>query len=310
MPETQSGERSGALEALAQSHFPYREFTTAERTLLAKAAMGKVAVCGPNSNPEHGTNPSTAGGWGREPEISADLIRWLCVDHQAKEQVDPIGVNIQGAKITGELYLNFAVVPFPIRLSHCALTKDACLQHVEIPWIDLEGTRTKSIDADGIVVQGGVFLRNKFHADGEVRCLGAQIGGDLDCVRAAFNNPNGPALSPDRAVVKGGVFLRYGFQADGEVRCSGAQIGNDLDCRCGVFNGSKGYAVDAEHIEVKGNVFLSDGFAAMCRVNLLGAQVGGDLSCEHGKFNNANGDALNLERAGGSVHLRHGFSAR
>ena len=53
-------------------------------------------------------------------------------------------------------------------------------------------------------MNGSVFLRNGFHAEGEVRLLGAQIGGALDCTGAAFS----AQLTTEAAVIKGGLFWR------------------------------------------------------------------------------------------------------
>jgi len=320
MPQAQPQGKARSLRALAEAHFPPgRGFTAAERKLLAKAAEGGVAVCGPSSDPKDPANdPSSANrseghpGWGREREIGADLIRWLSTDHRAQEQVDPRGVDIWGAKITGELNLNFAVVPFPIRLSQCALTADAFLRQLEILRIDLQGTWVKSINADGAILKGSFFLNSGFHADGEVRLPDARIGGTVDCGGGTFDNPRGYGLLADRAVVAGGVFLWTGFHAHGEVSWGGAQIGGDLVCIGGTFDNPERYALNAAHAEVKGNVFLSDKFSAQGEVNLLGAQIGGYLHCGGGSFNNPRGDALVVERGAvkGNVFLRDGFSAK
>jgi hypothetical protein len=53
--------------------------------------------------------------------------------------------------------------------------------------------------ADGIQVDGGMFLCDGFEAigsgeDGAVRLVGARIGGALDCTGAAMRNGSGPAL--------------------------------------------------------------------------------------------------------------------
>src|SRR5439155_573020 len=75
-------------------------------------------------------------------------------------------------------------------------------------------------------VQESVYLRDGFKAEGEVRLLGATIGGDLVCDGAQFSNPNGDALSADGVQIKGSAFLRNGFKAEGEVRLFGATIGS------------------------------------------------------------------------------------
>ncbi len=91
-------------------------------------------------------------------------------------------------------------------------------------------------------VRGAVFLNDGFSAEGEVRLLGAEIGGDLACVRGTMKNAaqkdvegSGDALSADGIRVTGHVFLGNGFSAEGEVRLLGAEIGGDLACRGGGF---------------------------------------------------------------------------
>jgi len=295
MLQRQSPGKADSLKALAKAHFN-REFTAAEEKLLAGAALGQFAYCGPNSDPKDPLNDPSKGeksernpGWGRNREIAADLIRWLCVDRKANEQVDPYGLRIQAAKITGDLDLAFVILPFPIRLWNCTLTRDAYLNQVEIPQFDLQGSWTKAIFGYSAIVKGSVFLNDGFHADGEVRLLGAQIGGDLDCNGGTFNKPDGYALNAERAVVKGDVFLQNGFHADGEVNLVGAQIGGNLECSGGTFNKPDGYALHADGAVVKGDVFLQNGFHADGEVRLLGAQIGGDLDCNGGTFNKPDG---------------------
>src|SRR5215831_6876089 len=48
-----------------------------------------------------------------------------------------------------------------------------------------------ALDADAITVKGSVFLRDGFHAEGEVRFPAGQIGGNLECIGAALINPPG-----------------------------------------------------------------------------------------------------------------------
>ncbi len=295
------------LETLARARFT--KLTAAEIKLLQAAPKGEFAVCGPNVNDDDPANdPSKADEWGADRQIRADLIRWLCVDRAAKELVDPKGIRAYGAKIPDALDLSYVTVPFPLTLERCRPIDETKLIGAEIPELNLEGTWVRSLAADGAKVKGDVFLRNGFRAEGEVRFLGAQIGGDLSCVGGTFKNPpqprvagTGKALSADRAVVKGSVFLRNGFRAEGEVRFVAAQIGGTLECDDATFKnplqpGVAGTdaALNADGIAVKGSVFLRNGFRAEGQVRLLGAQIGGDLSCSNATFSGE----LNAERAG------------
>ncbi|HRJ27872.1 MAG TPA: hypothetical protein PLO61_10235 [Fimbriimonadaceae bacterium] len=182
-------------------------------------------------------------------------------------------------------------------------------------------SREVPLDADGIEVGGSVFLQAmdqgpRFEAAGEVRLLGAKIGGQLSCLGGSFQNPDGNALSADGIEVGGGVFLQARdqgprFEAAGAVRLLGAKIGGQLSCLGGSFQNPDGNALSADGIEVGGGVFLQardqgPRFEAAGAVRLLGAKIGGQLSCLGGSFHNPTGDALSADgiEVGGSVHLR------
>ncbi len=98
----------------------------------------------------------------------------------------------------------------------------------------------RALTADGIKVTGGVFMRNeldadvvknKFVAEGEVRLLGATIGGNLDADGGTFRNPNpkGYALNADRIKVTRRRLSADIFVAEGEVRLHGAEVTGQLE---------------------------------------------------------------------------------
>jgi len=65
-----------------------------------------------------------------------------------------------------------------------------------MPLLYLLGSWTGAIVADGLKLEGDIFLNEGFHAEGAVRLLGATIGGDLLADGGTFKNPNGNA--PER----------------------------------------------------------------------------------------------------------------
>jgi hypothetical protein len=298
------------LVASAQARFP--DLSQAELKLLRAAPKGEVAWCGPSPNDDDPANdPAKADEWGREREIRADLIRWLCVDSDAASAIDPRGIQIHAGRIAGALDLSYVSVPFPLRLRRCRLTDNVNLISTVIPALNLAGSRVQSIAADGANVKGGAFLRHGFSARGEVRLLGARIGGNLDCSAATFENAAKHGLVADGVSVRGDVFLNDGFSAEGEVRLPGARISGDLSCRGGLFKNPGKSALNADRADVKGNVFLSDRFTAEGGVRIVGAQIGGALDCHGGTFKNPDKDALSMDGADvkGAVFLNHGLSA-
>jgi hypothetical protein len=189
-----------------------------------------------------------------------------------------------------------------------------------------------AINAEAIKVNGSVFLRNDFLAEGQVRLFRAEIGGDLSCDGGKFQNPptagvpgSGMALNAEAIKVTGSVLLRNGFAAEGGVRLFAAQIGRNVECDSGKFQNPAsaeipggGWALHAEAIKVSGGVFLRNNFSSEGNVSLFGAEIGGNLSCDGGKFQNpptagfpGSGMALNGEgiKVTGAVLLRKDFSA-
>ena len=72
----------------------------------------------------------------------------------------------------------------------------------------IDGGAERSIQADRMHVGGNIRLLHKFTARGEVRLIGARIGGSLDLTGASIESPvTGLALDLGEAVIEGSVFL-------------------------------------------------------------------------------------------------------
>jgi predicted acyltransferase (DUF342 family) len=314
----------GILEELAWKKF--RELSEAEKRVLQAAPNGSLADCtdlGGGDEPEKadGTPQAPDERWPETRNVRADLIRWLCVDREAREQVDPKGVWIQGARIAERLDLSSTNVLFLILLLNCRLERDLKLSYAKMSVLSLAGSWTRAIGADGLKLEGSLLLRKGFHAEGEVRLANATVGGDLDATGGTFNNPNGCALNANRVKVRGSIVLKQelnakgdeilnAFTAAGEVRLVGATIEGDLDAEGGTFKNPSGMALIADRIEVH-DVFLRNGFSAEGTVRLPGATIGGNLDAEKGTFKQPRGDALFADaiRVAGDIFISNGFSA-
>lgn len=299
-----------ALLKLAETRF--HPLSNAERLLLAAVSAGDTAWCGPTPKDfDPANNPAKADSWGPERTIRANLIRWLCIDREARNFVDPRGIQAHGARIEGALDLSFVRIRFPLSLSCCRMKEEVRFRFLRIPTINLGGSWVRTLNAERAKLKGSLFLNNGFCSEGEVQLLGARIGSNLDCGAGRFRNAGGKALRADRIRVRGSLFLRNAFVAEGEVRLLGAEIGGNFECNDGSFSNPGGSALSGDRMTIQGSLFLRDGFTAVGEIRFLGAQIHGNLECHGGKFSNPGAIALNADRitVKGNVFLHNGFAA-
>ncbi len=318
------------LESLARESFA--DLTIAELKLVRAAPDGEFAICGPNANDTDPANdPRNANDWGAERQIRMTLIRWICRDANARDLVDPKGIQVYGAKLIGVLDLSEVRVPFRLALIRSRVFEEMLLRAIELPLLALDGSWVRAIKADGAAVKGGVSFRNGFRAEQQVRLHRARIGVDLDCGGGTFINParkgvlgSGSALAADGATVGGGVFLNNGFHAEGEVRMSRAHVRGDLDCSGATFHNrlshadaGSGIALNADGINVDGSVFIRS-VRAEGEIRLPRGKVGADIDCAAAKIVNpfegrpmGSSAALTMEGSvvGGNVIVNNQFHA-
>jgi sRNA-binding regulator protein Hfq len=305
---------SGAMDTGAKlidlAKEKFGQLTEAETKLFESAAIGEPADC--SASDEKDNDPANAANWPKARTIRAKCITWLCTKPKALALVTHKGIQVRGTRIDGEIDLKFARIPFPLYFDKCAFPELINLQNAKIPALNLAGTHTGPIKADSLKVDGSVFLRNGFMAEGEVRLLIATIGGNLECSNSQFNNKDKIALNGDGLEVEGTVFLNNGFKAEGEVHLLSATIGGNLDCISSQFINKGKRALSADRLKVDGAVFLRDGFKAEGEVRLLGAIIRVDLDCEKAQFINPNGYALNADgmNVDGVVFMKDGFKAQ
>jgi hypothetical protein len=193
-------------------------------------------------------------GWdGERPEaataantIRAELIRFLALGGDDAHPVHDEGVMARGAWVAGTLDLHQCQAKVRLDLRRCHFAAAPILNGARLPGLVLSGCKQPGLRADGIQVANDVYLDEDFSATGEVRLLGAEIGGDLSCIKGTFTNAGGDAISADRIKVAGGIFLRGGFAATGEVRLLGAEIGGNIECNMGTFTNAEGNALSGD----------------------------------------------------------------
>jgi hypothetical protein len=213
------------LEQMARQNFTTPPLSEAEKRVVQHASDGSLADC---SDLGGGDDPAKPEKWPASRNVRAGLVRWLLVDREAGKQVDPRGVHIRGVRIKDDLDLSFANIVIPLRCFGCRLDQDLNLRFTKLPGLSLQDSWTGAIDADGLNVEGGLFLSNGFHVERGARLLAATIGGHLVGDGGTFKNSNGYALSAEAIKVTGDVYLRNGFSAENGVQLRGAEIKGQL----------------------------------------------------------------------------------
>ncbi len=267
-----ASDKASKLLELARERFG--SISKAEEKLFRKVVNGELADC--SDRLEENNDPNRAKDWDKKKRaIRAECVTWLCTEPEASALVTHKGIRVKGARIDGELDLAYARISFPLYFEKSAFQGGINLRRAEIQALFLIGTHTGPISADGLKVEGDVILRNGFKAEGQVRLVGATIGGYLDCDGGQFINKGAKALNAGAVKLNGSVYLSEGFKAEGEVNLVIATIGGDLGCSGGKFINKWATALSASGMKVKGNVYLRNGFKAEGEVDLIAATIDG-----------------------------------
>jgi hypothetical protein len=222
------------------------------------------------------------------------------------ERLDPLGVRLQGARITGTLDLTHVPAAVGIELRGCFFEHPVLLASARLPWLTLAGSHLSVLDGDGLQVDGDMLLGEGFTATGEgtygaVRLFGAHIRGQLNFNGARLSNETGPALIGDGLRVDGDVFgggfVATGAGELGAVRLPGARVTGQLNFNGAELANQAGPALIADGMQVSGGLVLAEGFTATGHyergtVRLPGAQISGQLNLDGAELINPAGPAL------------------
>jgi hypothetical protein len=200
-------------------------------------------------------------------------------------------LRLTGARLDGVLDLEAAVLECDLVLTDCCFDAPINLRDAQASAIRLPGCHLPGITANGLRVRSNLNLRSVVTTHGEVRLIGAHIGGQLSLDGASLTNPNGTALQTDSLTVDQSMFCRNGFTAQGEVRMIGAHIGN-LEFDGASLTNPDGSVLTADNLTVDQSMFCRNGFTAQGEVRLVGARIGGVLDLTGASLTNPKGPAL------------------
>lgn len=270
-----------------------RELTEPERQLVDATLAGERWSC-----PDTGCR------------VRAEVIRDLLVGRHG--ELDPRGLWVRDALITGQLDLDGVHCSSPVRLIRCRFDEPVLARGAQLSLLSLAGSQVPGLYAGGVRLSDSLFLNDGFSAaadddDAAVRLRGARIGGLLDCGGARLANVAGPALVADNARIDGGLLLNDGFVADGcgplaAVRMVDAQVNGQVDLSNARLTNATGATLVANRLVVTGDLFMrgtfvSQGTSTKSLIRLNSARLGGLEIFPGVQLANPEGPALGLQNA-------------
>ncbi len=116
------------------------------------------------------------------PDIRQEFVRWLATDPEAATHIDPKGLLALNITLQDKLDLQNCHVLVPLHFQHCTFKSEIDLRSAETRDIGfLDSLFDENFKADRIKVDGPLFFRGSSFS-GEIRLMGANIKGALDCL--------------------------------------------------------------------------------------------------------------------------------
>jgi hypothetical protein len=198
--------------------------------------------------------------------VRADLLRRCC--HELSDRIDPRGLRLGNAVVTGRLDLAGLTVPFPLRFDGCEFDSEVLVEGADLFELTLTGCpRLPGLAGNGLQVRRDLNLSRSHIAGAHwtsastsksaaVWLCESHIGGRLLAVGARIDGQGGRAVQADRMRVGGAVRLIQGFAAQGEVRLLGCHIEGALDFGGAGIESPDGGAIDIADAVIEGSMFL------------------------------------------------------
>ena len=180
-------------------------------------------------------------------ELRAEAIRDLLL----AEDIDPRGILVVGARITGYLNLDFVSASTPLQLDRCVFEEGCSLHDTQLPGLSLDGSTLPALHAK--------YLRTR-----HLTMVNADCAWTVDLEGATIDGPLLLNRSSVGAIVARGLSVRRGVQAAnlhaGEARLDGCKVGGDLFLYGAVIVNNSGTALALNNAEISGDVILNKSF--------------------------------------------------
>lgn len=211
--------------------------------------------------------------WSSHRVVRATVIKWVCCVGEACSLVDTVGLGLAYAYIDGKIDFDGASIPIRVALFCCALPWGLSAMSARVKTLILNGSSVSFLNADGVNVEGSLFLKDDFFALEAVRLVGAKIQGSLEISGGILFGRNGEALNADWAKIKSSVFFDNGFSSYASVQFIGAFVGGDFYCENNVLRPVNGKALHLQSMTLSGGFVFSPN-KAEGEIDLTNARVG------------------------------------
>jgi hypothetical protein len=261
--------------------------TSVEQSLVEHVRRGELLDLAADGE---GIDEATMRSWGESRSCRASVIREILRGRLAAD-IDPHGVRLRGARITGQLDLENIITDVWLELEDCLLEEGVVARDARLPGLWLTRCQIEHPSEppfDGTALSCGLLgltgARVIGHTEaGAIELLAAHVSGRLDCTEVKLCNDSGPALDANTLQVGQNMLLSGEFTGrggDGAVCLLGAHIASQLDFSGAELRNDSGPALDLQGLHVGQHLFLRFGFTAVgggeeAAVNLKAARVGG-----------------------------------
>jgi hypothetical protein len=135
-----------------------------------------------------------------------------------------------------------------------------------------------ALDADHLVVDGGIAANDGFEARGTVTMAGARVSGSVGLDGATITAGPGQKIAfYGDGMTVGHDFNAQRLTAQGEVRLVDVSIGSTLELHGATLANPGAVALRLDRAEIASSLYLESGFAAVGEVCAIGAHVKGSL---------------------------------
>lgn len=248
----------------------FSDMKPAEKRLLEHCKIGKELVVGIN-RPKVKTDDN---------EIRGEFLRALILNNNQEIidekwekyilKIDPKGLNVQGAYISGTFDFSFCQTDLPFGFMNSIFEKQIKLFDSKIKIINLHGCIIPSIDAQRVICDSDLLFRN-IEID-YINFANSQIGGSFISENSSYNNSN-KSINCNGIIINGAVFLTNNFSSEGMIDFNSSNIGS-LDCT----NAKKIKYLNCNGAIINGTVYIKE-IKQINIIDLSHTQISVNIEC-------------------------------